>query len=448
MHPTRLVESRVQYSVVCMIVTSSIRRIMLALGALLVTSPGALAQIHRLDWNRGYDAHDLEFLKRPLANRTVVQLGESIHLTDEFPRVRLSLVRYLHEELGFDVLALEGSAVDSWIAQDHLYRSQDPIPKKSQEAQKLAWFGLWQTQAMGEVMKYVATTQTESQRPLYLTSFDSQPGSSNAFLSDGLKSLSAFLEAVKVYVPPPDSGAFERWENAFQPYLSNCFQSTVPRTEEQRRVMDRSLAELNAWLRQASTRVRPPVHGRALLAVIASLHGSFDLCGTAPARPFGGQTYQRARDRENALTVLSIQDNVSASGKIILWAHHSHVNHDSLGTSVPSMGRSLLEILGRKLYTIGLFAASGEALSAADSDDLVLKRLRPASGFEIEDALKRLANFDYFLDLASPGLPAAFGRAATGRFDTDESRSYVLDRDFSAAILIQQVHPPVLAFKP
>jgi erythromycin esterase-like protein len=58
---------------------------------------------------------------------------------------------------------------------------------------------------------------------------------------------------------------------------------------------------------------------------------------------------------------MAIQNHVSASGKIILWAHHSHVNHASLGITAPSMGRSLLEMLGSKLYTIGLFAASGEA---------------------------------------------------------------------------------------
>lgn len=410
-----------------------------------MTSPVALAQIHRLDWNRGYNAHELRFLRSPLANRTVVQLGESIHLTDEFARIRLSVVRYLHEELGFDVLALEGSAVDSWLSQDHLYRSHDPLPKKAHQAQKLAWFGLWQTEAMGEVMKYVATTQAQSRRPLYLTSFDSQPGSSNAF-RDGLKSLDALFEAVAAYAPPPDSGAFERWKRAFQPYLSNCYHSTVPSTEEERGVMDRSLAELSAWLRVASARVQPPIHGRALLVVIASLHGSFELCGITPSRPFGGQTYQRQRDRENALTVLSIQNNVSASGKVILWAHHSHVNHDSQGVSIPSMGRSLLEVLGPKLYTIGLFAGSGEALSGDDSDDMAVKHLR--TDLEIEDALRRMANFDYFVDLASPDLPAEFGRPSTGRFDTIGSRSYVLNRDFSAAILIQKVHPPVLAFKP
>ena len=375
-------------------------RCVLISAALLLTSP-ILAQVHRLDWTSGYNAHDLKFLNPLLANRTMVQLGESIHLTDEFPRVRLSLVRYLHEELGFDVLALEGSPVDAWLAQDHLYRAHQPISQKAREAQRLAWFGIWQTQAMGEVMKYVATTQAQSRRPLYLTSFDSQPGSSSAF-HDGLRSLSAFFQAVQAYAPSPDSGAFERWRNAFQPYFSNCYRTTVSSTEEQRKEMDRSLAELSTWLRLASARVQPSIHGRALLAVIASLHGSFDLCAVAPARPFGAQTYQRERDRENALTALSIQHNVSASGKVILWAHHSHVNHDSLGTSVPSMGRSLLEVMGPKLYTIGHFAASGEALSADDDDELALKHLR--TDFEIEDALKRLANFDYFLDLASPDL--------------------------------------------
>jgi erythromycin esterase len=418
-------------------------RLLPCLGILSLASGLVTAQVHRLNWSAPYDSGGLAFLKSNLVNRSVVQLGESIHLTDEFPRVRLPLVRYLHEEMGFDVLALEGSAVDSWIAQDHLYRSADPLHRKALEAQRLAWFGLWQTEAMNEVMKYVATTQ-DSQSPLYLTSFDSQPGSSNAFRSDGLKSLGAFFEAVEAYAPAPDSDAFDRWKSAFRPFVSNCYQATKARSDDERKAMDQSLAELSAWLRTASLRVHPAIHARALFAVIASLHATFELCGIAPAHPFGGQSYQRVRDRENALTTMAIKNNVSASGKIILWAHHSHISHGSIGSDVPSLGRSLLEMLGSQLYTIGLFAESGEGISSADGDRLGHRSLRPASDFEIEDALGQLADFDYFLDLASPDLPAVLRRVSTARFETTDVTRYVLVRDFSAVIVIQKVHPPVL----
>src|SRR5262249_22788790 len=58
-----------------------------------------------------YTSKAYDFLGAYVGRRSLVQVGESIHVTDEFPRVRLQVVRYLHEELGFDVIAFEGSLV-------------------------------------------------------------------------------------------------------------------------------------------------------------------------------------------------------------------------------------------------------------------------------------------------------------------------------------------------
>src|SRR4051812_44695575 len=41
-------------------------------------------------------------------DKVVVQLGESIHMTNELATARLPLVKYLHERQGFNVMLLEG----------------------------------------------------------------------------------------------------------------------------------------------------------------------------------------------------------------------------------------------------------------------------------------------------------------------------------------------------
>jgi erythromycin esterase-like protein len=61
----------------------------------------------------------------------VVALGESIHLTREMPLVRLGVLRYLHEEKGFNVLALEGAMIDIWTAQENAYRSRQPLSDRT-----------------------------------------------------------------------------------------------------------------------------------------------------------------------------------------------------------------------------------------------------------------------------------------------------------------------------
>ena len=58
------------------------------------------------------DDRDLEFLAPLLAGRRIVQLGESSHGAAEFDEVKVRLVHFLHERLGYDVLAFESPLVE------------------------------------------------------------------------------------------------------------------------------------------------------------------------------------------------------------------------------------------------------------------------------------------------------------------------------------------------
>src|SRR5262249_2097054 len=101
-----------------------------------------------------------------------------------------------HEQLGFDTLALEGSLTQAWIAQEHLDRTHDV-----DDAQRIAWFTLWRTPAMRELMAYVAETMT-TPHPLYLASFDVQIGASAEYQGDdGV--VVALFDALRAYAPPP-----------------------------------------------------------------------------------------------------------------------------------------------------------------------------------------------------------------------------------------------------
>jgi predicted aspartyl protease len=61
-----------------------------------------------MDLAKPYRASDYAFLKDAIGNRSIVQLGESMHMSRELPLARLYVLKFLHEELGFDTLALEG----------------------------------------------------------------------------------------------------------------------------------------------------------------------------------------------------------------------------------------------------------------------------------------------------------------------------------------------------
>jgi hypothetical protein len=102
----------------------------------------------------------------------------------------------------------------AWVAQDHIYHSRDP--NKARRAQEMAWFGLWQTESMGEVMEYIVHTQA-TPNPLYLASFDIQPGASREFGGSGDAALNAFLSALGRYKQTRNRDDFARWRGALEP---------------------------------------------------------------------------------------------------------------------------------------------------------------------------------------------------------------------------------------
>lgn len=380
-----------------------------------------------------------EYLDRYVDGRSVVQLGESIHVTEEFPRVRLQLVRRLHERQGFDVLAFEGTALGAWLAQDHLYRS--PGPAAARRAVELAWFGLWQTQPMLDVMEYVAST-IGTPSPLYLASFDVQPGSSRAFGGSAARALDALFEALTSYEPPGDPAAPESWREAIAPLL-RCSRSAPPKTLAERQGAERALVELQGWLDRARPSVssqRGERHARALGDIPASLRASIELCW----RVQGGdiRTYQESRDALNAQRALDIRERVSLTHKLMLWAHHSHINYNATGKNPASMGQHLHERIGAELYSIGLFAGEGEALEIREGSliEVAARQIAPASRYGVESLLASVAGGSYFLDLAPLRSNSAWLEPLTARQEV-LGRSHIIPaRDFDAAVLVREVH--------
>ena len=90
----------------------------LAVGLLAVLTMSLRAETKpvTLDLTKPYASAVYAFLSPALGSSRVVALGESIHVTSEMPWIRLQMVRYLHEEMGCNVIAFEGSLLDAWTA--------------------------------------------------------------------------------------------------------------------------------------------------------------------------------------------------------------------------------------------------------------------------------------------------------------------------------------------
>jgi erythromycin esterase len=401
------------------------------------TDRASLAKVAvSIDFAAPYTANSFGVLREAVGDRSIVELGESIHVTAQFPRARLRLVQYLHEVLGFDVLALEGSLTQAWLAQEHLYRSQESAERRVERAQQLAWFKLWNTVEMRALMAYVDASRGTAS-PLYLTSFDIQTGASAEF---GMQPsvLDALFDALEAFGTAPSGPNASRRElsAAVSPILACTVGSSVGLGAAKQPALA-AIDSVQRWIEQIAPRVqqeRPAAHVAALRLIPDNLRDHVTLCEHA-------LTWQKTRDELNADNALVLRETVSATHKIVLWAHHSHVSYNSVGDRIPSMGQHIREKVGRSIYAVGLFAGGGQFLDVAP---LSVHALPGINKVGVERLLASVGQPSYFINLLT--LPTDDPSAGwlirqRSRMEGRWTRSTVLARDFDGAIYLERVSP-------
>lgn len=114
------------------------------------------------------DYSDLQFLEVLLEGKRIVALGEDDHWTKEQSRMKVRLIQYLHQELGYEVIVFESNLLDCYLANQHLetLSPQEAIGSLSRP---------WRTESVLPLFEYLAS-QIESASPLILAGFDIQTG--------------------------------------------------------------------------------------------------------------------------------------------------------------------------------------------------------------------------------------------------------------------------------
>ena len=114
------------------------------------------------------DFSDLEFLDPFLQNKTTVQLGEVAHGIAEQNRIRVRLIKYLHQYFGFNVVAFESGFYDCFMTDKNI----DNLTAKIALQKSLYTF--WHTTDLLELYEYIKQMR-HSNNPLYLAGFDIRP---------------------------------------------------------------------------------------------------------------------------------------------------------------------------------------------------------------------------------------------------------------------------------
>ncbi len=306
------------------------------------------------------DFSDLEPLKRAIGDARVVLLGEETHGDGTTFSMKARLVKFLHEALGFDVLALEASLY-SCAGMDAALRGDLPLEGALRVGIPSSF---WiDSRQMRPVFRYVRSTYATG-RSLEVAGFDS-------------------------FLPKDESGSFARRLVAFlgsravadsTPDLERLLETIADRRQyfklspsERSRV--RQLVAQLPILIETNQRDLETRHGARAVAfwmqVTRLLPFQLTRLDEIQEIEAGRKTPPSndwRRDKVMGDTLVWLAKAYYPDRKIVVWAANTHImrrpNEIESGTRFPagvSMGDVLFQTLGEKTYAIGFTAFQGRA---------------------------------------------------------------------------------------
>ncbi|MFD2567709.1 erythromycin esterase family protein [Pseudotenacibaculum haliotis] len=291
------------------------------------------------------DLYDFSGLKDILKDKKIVAIGESNHGLGKFYEMKSALVMYLHKELGFEILAMEGGLGDINLA----YEDIDTISPKNLRDHTL--FGNFKAKEVDTLFNYIKATST-SERPLIYTGYDTQFSSSylitklmrllkplDKTLSDSLPSrIYSFQKQFQASYNKDSIGYLKHRDI----YIKNA--KDISKLLEAKRDELLKTGKLN--------KKQYLIIQKTMEMFIKSTNLNYEDRNLS----YG------LRDQLMAEILIWLLEEIYPNKKVIVWAHNAHIEKDFVENyNVKLMGHYLKERYQDDYYSIGLFAYEGKA---------------------------------------------------------------------------------------
>jgi erythromycin esterase len=338
------------------------------------------------------DFGDLMPLKRIIGNARVVQLGEHNHGAGATFYGKQRLVRFLHEEMGFDVLAWEGSLYSCELM-DAAVDSDTPI----EEVPAIGLLPMWsKAVALPELFAYARSTR-KTPHPLHMAGFDIQLSPEARVLY--LSKLTAFLRRFDPKLDEAESSELEQWSTDYS-------KTRYAPTKEQMDARLKFITQLETLLGR-----RPPAgvtaQELALFRRVVINLGDYERRAflTGQHRP----NWESMNDRDAALgkNLLWLMNERYKGSKMIVWEHNFHLlrhaetvhsDEDPNVSLYRPMADQIDAGLGGRVYSIAFLDYKGSVGSPWQAP--VLKEPEPIAG-SVESLFHATGRPYGFLDLRS-----------------------------------------------
>jgi erythromycin esterase len=351
------------------------------------------------------DFNDLVFLKQVLKDKNIIFLGENSHGTSQFTSLKSRMIRYLHDSLGFDVLAFESNAADA-------FAGNKTIPVSDvRTCIYNSISSMWHVEEIVPLFDFIKTANT-TKNPVYIAGVD-------ITMSNGSYSFSRFLNDLISPVNPAyakeilkSDSMFSRFgvrgwtignilskeeKDTFRVVKSNQlsvysrlidfininkdkFSGSQSMNAEAAKFYLQSRIEYIYWSNKDSTYMAGRLHLKD------------------PKMNFT-KLFARFRDYMMSQNLRFLTETLYPGKKIIVWAHNAHIT--KWPYRMPSDSS-----YSKRAYTIGLFCYSGrgdytfgQAFDGSDPDSLKYDFKTPTDSLSIETILHSSNYGNTFVDM-------------------------------------------------
>jgi erythromycin esterase len=310
------------------------------------------------------DEYDFSFIDKYVKDKRIVAIGESTHGIGDFYYLKSKLVSHLYNDLGFEILAMEGGFGDLNLAWANIDQFS------ALELRNNTVFGNFHCTEI-EPLFNLLKESSKSEVPLIYTGFDCQISSSyfqnhlDSILQLGDKRLvenlkEGFESYYKIYpsVFEEDSTNFITHRNKFLSAIESVkdfvtanqhlIQSVYKYSDNQMKIINRSLAMLS----------------RSMDIEYSSRFNEENI--------FRGIVLRDELMFENLMWIIQ---ELYPNKKVVIWGHNAHIQKGKLANSnIKWMGQLLKEEFKDQYYALGLFAYQGNVYQQWTKETIPFER--------------------------------------------------------------------------
>ena len=294
------------------------------------------------------DFSDLLPLRELLKGVRIVLLGEASHFdgTDFLAKGRL--IRFLHSELGFDVLAFEAGIYQMRLAWEAFRAGVDP-----QKAFSKGAYWMWAQSAQVEPLVRYVSHSLSTEQPLELAGIDNQVWSTEL-----PRNLREFLKGKDIATPFADP-------NTPESEILEAMSEVRYRTGKQARPDSAMRVRFVESLERTADKLRSIEPTREVIFWQKVLENMVLYARGPVLRISAKYMRKEARDRQMAKNLIWMAKEYNPNRKIIVWCHNSHAMRapNELPVNLTGMKVTLADgvwrVFGKEMYSIAPVSYEG-----------------------------------------------------------------------------------------